>query len=77
MPVRLGHMSEELEVQFVALKGSRYSGDNTAVVLTDIEYRLPVDSDFRRAWIVQQGVVLHADRPEPTPDAEWKEGLAT
>ena len=76
MPVYWGQAPTGYEVQFVGLKGTRYGEDNTAVVLTDTELRITVDSDYRKAWMRLGGVMHHADRPEPAPDATWKQGLA-
>jgi len=46
------------------------------LVLANIDYRISVDSKYRRAWVISGGVIHNAIRPEPTPDATWKQGLA-
>lgn len=66
---------EARNLTFVAELATRFS-PATDLVLANIYYKIGVGGQYSRAWVRTGGVIHNAIRPEPTPDATWKQGLA-
>jgi hypothetical protein len=65
---------EARSLTFVAELATRFS-PATDLVLANIDYKIGVGGKYSRAWVICGGVIHNAVRPEPTPDATWKQGL--